>query len=373
MLLIESGWGPLCMMKRLLLAICISLATCTGRAQSIDDEPDIAYAHVYGVLGIHLPVNVANDPTIKRHLDELKRESCDQTGVQQLADALVTLGYRREAAESLYRFVQKCSEPIDALQQSVDLLLKLSDYPQAVEVADYFVRHAPSAHDAYYLRGRAFDGMGDYASAIKDYAAGIELFPDKKEISSLVFIHMAKAYASLGRFCEAMTPIETWVAYAPETRDTSAARKIIDDYAAQGHCALPQGAKSVERFALRGSSQVVTAPVELNHVRGRFVIDTGASYVSIQEDFAKRVGINLEKGWTIKLSTANGATEGRLTTADDVKLGSLQAKTVSVVVQSKIPGNYGANIDGLLGMSFLSRFDIHVANGFIELRAKRGQ
>lgn len=69
--------------------------------------------------------------------------------------------------------------------------------------------------------------------------------------------------------------------------------------------------------------------------------------------------------------TANGSTKGGLTRADKVRLGKLEAQNVPVVVQKSDQKNFGGGIDGLLGMSFLSRFEMQVAGGFIEIRSRR--
>ena len=70
----------------------------------------------------------------------------------------------------------------------------------------------------------------------------------------------------------------------------------------------------------------------------------------------------------ITLSTADGAAKGKLSTATRVTLGSLEVNDVPVVVDTK---SYGPGIDGLLGMSFLSRFEIQLATGSIEIRTRR--
>ena len=41
------------------------------------------------------------------------------------------------------------------------------------------------------------------------------------------------------------------------------------------------------------------------------------------------------------------------------------------MVQKLDDKSYGAGVDGLLGMSFLSRFDMQMAGGFIEVRTRR--
>src|SRR5215813_912177 len=221
-----------------------------AHAGYLDENPDDVFADVYGRLGVDLPAGVARDPVVWRYLDELRREPCDQTSVNNLALVLEKVGHRREAAEGLYNFVRKCGAPNSALHRSVDILLKLTDYPKAVEVADEFIRRAPSNHDAHYLRGVALEGTGDHKRALADYSDAIELFgSDKKSISSRVFWRMAGAYAALKQFCEAASPINQWVALDPATRDTSRTQKIVTDYERQGDCVSSTELRR-ERFPL---------------------------------------------------------------------------------------------------------------------------
>lgn len=337
-------------------------------ASYLEEVANEVYADVYNVLGIALPEQVAHDPQVWQTLALLKREPCDQKAITDLGLLLERTGHRRQAALGQYNFVKRCGEPVQALYTATDILLKLSDYPGALEVADEFVRRAPSNFNAHYLRGVALEDNGDYARALVDYADTIELFNDKTKVSFRVFEHMAMSYAKLGRHCEATSPIMTWVALDPARRDTSRSQKIIADYEAQGGCAAASGSQK-ERFAVRGSRQVL-AKGEVNGVRGTFIIDTGASYVSLKLGFAQRAKVPLEGASDITLSTANGHTKGKLTRADLVALGRLRAAKVPVVVQDLDDKSY-SGVDGLLGMSFLSRFDMQMAGGFIEIKSRQ--
>ena len=282
------------------------------------------------------------------------------------------LGYRREAANGLYKFFMDCGAPLSALRQSYNIYYKLTDYEKAVEVADEFVRRAPTDHVARYLRGVALEGVKDFKRALVDYADTIELNSDKKAVGSQVFIHMARAYAALGQFCEAAAPINMWVSFDVAARDTSQTQKIISDYEAQGNCVAPKQPFQKERFPVRGQKNVVTVKAEINGVRGVFILDTGASYLSIKSGFADRAKIPLTNASEITLMTANGQAKARLSKADKVVLGKLEATNVPVVVQNLDDKSYGVGVDGLLGMSFLSRFEVQMADGFIEVHT-RGQ
>ena len=335
----------------------------------LDDNPDEVFSAVYERLGT-LPVRAARDPFVWLRLEELKREPCDQKSMDDLALALDKSGYRREAANGLFRFVKDCGAPLSALNRSVNIYLKLTDYPRAVEVADEHMRRSPSDRTARYLRAVSLQGAGDFQRALVDFADTIELFgSDKKGIGSQVFTRMAEAYAALNRPCEATAPINMWVAIDPAARDNSQTQKIIADYEQKGSCVTPKEFVK-ESYPLRGPKSVVTVKAEINGVRGLFILDTGASYLTVKSGFADRAKIPQTEN-EITLMTANGQAKAKLSKADKVMLGKLEAVNVPVAIQKVDEKSYGVGVDGLLGMSFLSRFEVQMANGTIEVRTRR--
>jgi clan AA aspartic protease (TIGR02281 family) len=90
------------------------------------------------------------------------------------------------------------------------------------------------------------------------------------------------------------------------------------------------------------------------------LLDTGATFVSLKNAFAQKAKVQIDQDSTVRLHTANGIAEGKRGRAATIQLRSLQAKDVAVVVQNDGQATYGENIDGLLGMSFLSRFKVTI-------------
>ena len=78
-----------------------------------------------------------------------------------------------------------------------------------------------------------------------------------------------------------------WVSLDPASRDTSQTQKIISDYEAKGNCATSKEFQK-ESYPLRGQKNVVTVKAEINGVRGLFILDTGASYLTVKSGFADR-------------------------------------------------------------------------------------
>lgn len=92
----------------------------------------------------------------------------------------------------------------------------------------------------------------------------------------------------------------------------------------------------------------------------RFMIDTGATYVSVGAGFAKAAG--LPDGITGYFTTANGKVEGRIVKNLEVQADAFQVSGLSVAVmpsQSRV---------GLLGQNFLRRFEVSQAAKVMRLR-----
>ncbi len=97
-----------------------------------------------------------------------------------------------------------------------------------------------------------------------------------------------------------------------------------------------------------------SAQVEINGVGAPFLVDTGASVVTLPSSLAKRANIDLERATAITISTANGRARAYRVVLNTVKLGVLGANLVEAIVveDAKLPF-------ALLGMSFLNRMDMH--------------
>ena len=92
-----------------------------------------------------------------------------------------------------------------------------------------------------------------------------------------------------------------------------------------------------------------------------FMLDTGASDVSIPLSVANRLG--LEKGRTVTYQTANGTIQAWQTVVDEIRLGKLRIGPVRASINPSISD------DGiLLGMSFLKQLDFSQQGNTLTLK-----
>lgn len=100
-----------------------------------------------------------------------------------------------------------------------------------------------------------------------------------------------------------------------------------------------------------------------------FMVDTGASVVSISEALASRAG--LTGGEPAQFRTANGVRTGRMVRAGVIRLqGGLQVENLRVGTGLGL--GTGADEQALLGQNFLQHFDVQMDRERMLLRPRGG-
>ena len=74
------------------------VASLAFSSPGVAQVPDADLAATMQRLSIKLPPQVVDSDAVKRPLEELGRERCDQSAIGNLGTALEKAGYRREAA-----------------------------------------------------------------------------------------------------------------------------------------------------------------------------------------------------------------------------------------------------------------------------------
>ena len=143
---------------------------------------------------------------------------------------------------------------------------------------------------------------------------------------------------------------------------------LIAGYFIIDHVSAPA---SVVRTSQGGHREIVIPVARDGHyyvegsVNGQavtFLVDTGASYVSVGSDVARRA--NLPEGQIGVFNTANGAVEGRITRAQSVTADIFEVSAINVAV---MPGKTDY---GLLGQNFLRYFTVSQSDGKLVLRMR---
>ena len=102
--------------------------------------------------------------------------------------------------------------------------------------------------------------------------------------------------------------------------------------------------------------------------RERMALDTGATFVAIPTDAARKLGYNIDQpDTTTPITTASGVIEAPLIELSSVETLGVRSEGVQAICLD-MPA--GLRFRGLLGMSFLRNFDIdlHLRSGALRFR-----
>ena len=99
----------------------------------------------------------------------------------------------------------------------------------------------------------------------------------------------------------------------------------------------------------------------INNIPVTFMLDTGASDISIPAHVAEQLG--LQRGVQMQYQTANGSVWGYSTTLDSVAIGDIELYNVRASINPNVN-----ELDILLGMSFLKHIEFTQRGNTLTLR-----
>ena len=115
--------------------------------------------------------------------------------------------------------------------------------------------------------------------------------------------------------------------------------------------------KSTVRIASSAYGHYVTGG-QINRRSVQFMVDTGATSISLSSVAAERIGLSYSNGEQMRVGTANGNVTGYRVLLSSVSVGSISLTNIEAIV---IEGEFPEDV--LLGNSFLSRVEMKVDQG----------
>jgi len=115
-----------------------------------------------------------------------------------------------------------------------------------------------------------------------------------------------------------------------------------------------------------GADGHFVSPGRINGQDVMFMVDTGATVVTLGQSTAEKLGLPWRQGPLTTAQTANGSVQAQLVGLDRLQLQGVELTQVQAVV---LP----ASMDFiLLGNTFLSRFNFQQTNQLLRLELKAG-
>lgn len=124
---------------------------------------------------------------------------------------------------------------------------------------------------------------------------------------------------------------------------------------------LPSGNRASAHLISNGGMYSVTGSI--NGQLADFIMDTGASYITMGPQHANSLRLDYSDAKKIMLNTANGKTTAHVFTIERVRIGGIELKDVEAAVIHNLESP-----KILLGMSFLGQVDMSQTSGLMVLK-----
>jgi clan AA aspartic protease (TIGR02281 family) len=269
------------------------------------------------------------------------------------------------------QILREASEPILA-KDAVLALAKYQDYNRAIRrlekiEKDIFAAKGPTPAELVQLKSRLYKDWlrkilekGDYYSGLTAYEEAQRAFPEDMEIR-LLGVETAIAEKNLDRARELL-----------EARDYPPALK---EWAVRLGAQVNDRQEDADAVVIRFNPSEEHIPVDavINGFRlHKFIVDTGASMVTIPTSSVEELKIKVDDSTPVKaVSTAGGVVLAQEVTLDSIRLEKCTVYSVKALVMD-IPGysDYG-----ILGLSFLNNFSVEIdkQQGILRLKKRKGQ
>jgi clan AA aspartic protease (TIGR02281 family) len=186
----------------------------------------------------------------------------------------------------------------------------------------------------------------DWSEAARQWSYAVSRYPDNPYFNYM----RASSLARLGHRHAAADALQMTLLLEPEEQLMHQIRKDLAGLATPSS----PGEDGDSVVTVEGSRGVWVVPVLVNgRHRGRFLFDTGSSVVVLSPAFAAAVGARTRENDTLELETLGGRTRGLWATVGALRVGEVEMRNPEVIVHSP-----GGDLDGILGNSFLNRWDV---------------
>jgi aspartyl protease family protein len=225
--------------------------------------------------------------------------------------------------------------------------------------------------DAYAYRAAHYLARGKVERAIADYTEALKLTPRN------VTAYVSRALAEFREGDDTSAFIDYAAAEKIDgaaVAQIAAANPEVRRIGEQAHAPPPPAgalaaSEGTETFRVAAPGRTILVPVKVNQTSAIFILDTGATFVVMRDSFARKAGVEVDERSAIRLVTANGIVTGKRGRASTIELRSLKAAAVPIVVESDRAAAFHA--DGLLGLSFLSRFNVTIDAHTVRIAARK--
>jgi hypothetical protein len=289
------------------------------------------------------PSPTETDAIVTFQRERLAIEPCDPKTSMNHVERLMELGRWQEAKDAAEASLARCGVIGRMKWRLAHINQQLRRWQDTVTVTSELIAEHPEDSDFWWWRGEAWSDGKQPVLALADYRQSLALSDSARggQFAANRFHGPAKA---AGAMCEAA---RAWVYYAAAL-EGAPSQDMRDEAAALargGTCTAEHG---TGRVALERRVRVVIAGTAAT-----FEIDPELGTTLVSRMFLAQAGLV-----STATERAHAQSRGTLYTGEPMRLairaGNASAASVDVLVTDDLPGD----APGILGLSFLWRFDI---------------
>ncbi|TPQ29024.1 retropepsin-like aspartic protease [Methylomonas koyamae] len=296
-------------------------------------------------------------------LQDKPAELCDRAAVIRHCNDMILTDDSRSCINLSEHFFQNCGEYDELHIYRNTAARRLSDWKIAMDSADKLVELFPLQPNPHFIRAQTQSEMGDFKAAIGEYEQTLALMPGEIQTP----FELANLYQRINQPCAGIPPLEQYAYLHPN--DAVNAENLLSVLYKNPQCSEMHG-KGKAKIRLNKQGAAILSQVSVNkQQRGSFVVDTGATLVTLSKSFADRLKLDYASWPKMLTQTANGIGVAYRGYVDSISVQGLEARHIEVAITEELGSS-----DGLLGLSFLNRFKIELDSdkGYMLLTARSG-
>lgn len=124
-------------------------------------------------------------------------------------------------------------------------------------------------------------------------------------------------------------------------------------------------ASSNAQALLISSGEMYNVTGSINDQLADFVVDTGATYITMSPEQAERLRLNYNDAKKVMVNTANGKATAHVFDIEKIRIGGIELKNVQAAVMHNL-----SSPRILLGMSFLNQVEMQHKDGLMVLKKR---
>jgi uncharacterized RDD family membrane protein YckC/tetratricopeptide (TPR) repeat protein len=283
------------------------------------------------------------DYLVQKYRALLKGTPCALGSAVELGERFIQLREYDRALELVAKLEAECGVRPRLWWIALTAHRELGELDLAIQDSTKLIASRPDDSDFWWWRGEDHAKKGNLINAEADFRQSLAVQAD--QFAATRFTELMKSKDR----CEGIFALQHLIDENPE-----AAEGWVDSTLAElqlgASCADATG-HGTAKLAIQSDASVRTTAI-IAGKKGRFLVHP-TGYVTITKSFADKVGLRAE-GPTVELRIAEKVVPAQLALADRIAVDKSRADRVPVAVVGELP----ADIDGLLGLSYLWRFRV---------------